>query len=132
MVGILLITHAPLGRAFIEAVTHVYKDLPDKLEALDVIADQDPGEVRRLASEAILRLNDGSGVLVLTDMIGATPANCTQSLCVPGEVEVVFGLWATALMLLRAIGYRNNTLETLIEMALTGGQKGVCRVAAKI
>jgi PTS system ascorbate-specific IIA component len=53
MVGILLITHAPLGRAFIEAVTHVYKDPPEKLEALDVIADQDPGEVRRLASEAI-------------------------------------------------------------------------------
>ena len=88
MVGILLITHAPLGRAFVEAVTHVYKDPPEKLEALDVLADQDPGEVRRLASEAILRLNDGSGVLVLTDMIGATPANCTQSLCVPGEVEV--------------------------------------------
>ena len=130
MVGILLITHAPLGRAFIEAVTHVYKDPPEKLEALDVIADQDPGEVRRLASEAITRLNDGSGVLVLTDMIGATPANCTQSLCVSGEVEVIAGV--SLPMLLRAIGYRNNTLETLIEMALTGGQKGVCRVAAKI
>jgi PTS system ascorbate-specific IIA component len=130
MVGILLITHAPLGRAFVEAVTHVYKDSPEKLEALDVLADQDPGEVRRLASEAIARLNDGSGVLVLTDMIGATPANCTQSLCVSGEVEVIAGV--SLPMLLRAIGYRNNTLETLIEMALTGGQKGVCRVAAKI
>jgi PTS system ascorbate-specific IIA component len=130
MVGILLITHAPLGRAFIEAVTHVYNDPPEKLEALDVIADQDPSEVRRLASEAIARLNDGSGVLVLTDMIGATPANCTQSLCVTGEVEVIAGV--SLPMLLRAIGYRNNKLEMLIEMALTGGQKGVCRVAAKI
>jgi len=130
MVGILLITHAPLGRAFIEAATHVYKDPPEKLEALDVIADQDPGEVRRLASEAIARINDGSGVLVLTDMLGATPANCTQSLCVSGEVEVIAGV--SLPMLLRAISYRNNALETLIEMALTGGQKGVCRVAAKI
>ena len=95
-----------------------------------MIADQDPGEVRRLASEAIARLNDGSGVLVLTDMIGATPANCTQSLCVSGEIEVIAGV--SLPMLLRVIGYRNNTLETLIEMALTGGQKGVCRVAAKI
>jgi len=68
--------------------------------------------------------------LVLTDMIGATPANCTQSLCVSGEVEVIAGV--SLPMLLRAISYRNNTLETLIEMALTGGQKGVCRVAAKI
>ena len=40
MVGILLITHAPLGRAFIEAVTHVFKAAPERVEALDVIADQ--------------------------------------------------------------------------------------------
>ena len=127
MVGILLITHAPLGRAFIEAVTHVYKDPPQSLEALDVIADQDTNEVRQLATQAIARLNDGSGVLVLTDMLGATPANCTQSLCVPGEIEVIAGV--SLPMLLRAISYRNNPLETLTEMALTGGQKGVCRVA---
>jgi hypothetical protein len=48
----------------------------------------------------------------------------------PGEVEVIAGV--SLPMLLRAIGYRNNKLEMLIEMALTGGQKGVCRVAAKI
>ena len=128
MVGILLITHAPLGRAFIEAVTHVYKDPPQSLEALDVIADQDTNEVRQLATQAIARLNDGSGVLVLTDMLGGTPANCTQSLCVPGEIEVIAGV--SLPMLLRAISYRNNPLETLTEMALTGGQKGVCRVAS--
>ena len=128
MVGILLITHAPLGQAFIEAVTHVYKDPPQSLEALDVIADQDTNEVRQLATQAIARLNDGSGVLVLTDMLGATPANCTQSLCVPGEIEVIAGV--SLPMLLRAISYRNNPLETLTEMALTGGQKGVCRVAS--
>ena len=128
MVGILLITHAPLGRAFIEAVTHVYKDPPQRLEALDVIADQDTNEVRQLATQAIARLNDGSGVLVLTDMLGATPANCTQSLCVPGQIEVIAGV--SLPMLLRAISYRNNPIETLTEMALTGGQKGVCRVAS--
>lgn len=129
MVGILLITHAPLGRAFIEAVTHVYKDPPQRVEALDVVADQDPVEVLSMASDAIKRINDGSGVLVLTDVLGATPANCTQSLCVPGEIEVIAGV--SLPMLLRAISYRNITLETLTEMALTGGQKGVCRVAGK-
>ncbi len=129
MVGILLITHAPLGRAFIEAVTHVYKDPPQRVEALDVITDQDPAEVLSIARDAIKRINDGSGVLVLTDVLGATPANCTQSLCIPGEIEVIAGV--SLPMLLRAIGYRNNTLETLTEMALTGGQKGVCRVAGK-
>ena len=46
MIGILLITHAPLGRAFVEAATHVFRNPPERVEALDVIADQDPDEVR--------------------------------------------------------------------------------------
>lgn len=126
MVGILLITHAPLGRAFIEAVTHVFKAAPERVEALDVIADQEPDEVRRLAREAIARVDDGAGVLVLTDIMGATPCNCTMQLCIPGKVDVVAGV--SMPMLLRAISYRQNELAVVAEMALAGGQKGVCRV----
>ncbi len=126
MIGILLITHAPLGKAFLEAVTHVFRSAPERIESLDVIADQDPDEVRRFAREAISRIDDGSGVLVLTDIVGATPSNCTLQLCVPGKVEVIAGV--SLPMLLRAISYRQNTLENAAEMALAGGQKGVCRV----
>ncbi len=126
MIGILLITHAPLGKAFLEAVTHVFRSAPERIESLDVIADQDPDDVRRLAREAISRIDDGSGVLVLTDIVGATPSNCTLQLCVPGKVEVIAGV--SLPMLLRAISYRQNTLENAAEMALAGGQKGVCRV----
>jgi len=127
MVGILLITHAPLGKAFIEAATHVFRGAPEHLESLDVVADQDPEEVRRLAREAIARMDDGAGVLVLTDIIGATPCNCTLAFCVPGKVEVVAGV--SLPMLLRAISYRHNTLDSVAEMALAGGQRGMCRVA---
>lgn len=127
MVGILLITHAPLGKAFIEAATHVFRGVPEHLESLDVVADQDPEEVRRLAREAIARMDDGAGVLVLTDIIGATPCNCTLAFCVPGKVEVVAGV--NLPMLLRAISYRHNTLDSVAEMALAGGQRGMCRVA---
>jgi mannose PTS system EIIA component len=127
MVGILLITHAPLGKAFIEAATHVFRGVPEHLESLDVVADQDPEEVRRLAREAIARIDDGAGVLVLTDIIGATPCNCTLAFCVPGKVEVVAGV--SLPMLLRAISYRHNTLDSVAEMALAGGQRGMCRVA---
>lgn len=130
MIGILLITHAPLGKAFIEAATHVFRSAPEQLESLDVIADQDPDQVRRLAREAIARIDDGSGVLVLTDIVGATPSNCTLQLCIPGKVEVVAGV--SLPMLLRAISYRRNTLDSVAEMALAGGQKGVCRVEQPI
>ena len=126
MVGILLLTHAPLGQAFIAAATHVFRASPAQVEAIDVIADQNPDEVRALAQAAIARVNDGSGVLVITDVLGGTPANCTLQLCVPGEVEVIAGI--SLPMLLRAITYRHDTLDIVLEMALAGGQNGACRV----
>lgn len=130
MVGILLLTHAPLGRAFIEAATHVFRSLPERLEAIDVIADQSTEEVRRLAQAAIARINDGSGVLVITDVMGGTPSNCTLALCEPGMVEVIAGI--SLPMLLRAITYRHNTLDVAVEMALAGGQNGACRVDNRV
>lgn len=130
MVGILLLTHAPLGQAFIAAATHVFRGVPVQTEAIDVIADQDPDEIRKMAQDAITRINDGSGVLVITDVMGGTPSNCTLQLCVPGEVEVIAGI--SLPMLLRAITYRHNTLDVTVEMALSGGQNGACRVDNRV
>ena len=130
MVGILLLTHAPLGQAFIAAATHVFRGVPVQTEAIDVIADQDPDDIRKLAQQAITRINDGSGVLVITDVMGGTQSNCTLQLCIPGEVEVIAGI--SLPMLLRAITYRHNTLDVAVEMALSGGQNGACRVDNRV
>ena len=89
-----------------------------------------PDEVRRLACEAIVRVNDGACVLVITDVMGDTPSNCTLQLCVPGEVEVIAGI--SLPMLLRAMTYRHNSLDVTVEMALAGGQTGACRVDNRI
>jgi PTS system mannose-specific IIA component len=130
MVGILLLTHTPLGKAFIEAATHVFRGRPERIEAVDVCADQDPGEVNCLANEAIQRLNDGSGVLVITDVMGGTPSNCTLSLAHAGTVEIIAGI--SLPMLLRALTYRHDTLDVVVEMALAGGQNGAVRVDNRI
>jgi PTS system mannose-specific IIA component len=130
MVGILLLTHAPLGQAFIDAATHVFRSRPERLEAIDVNADQDTAEVRRLATEAICRIDDGSGVLVMTDVMGGTPSNCTLPLSQPGHVEVVAGI--SLPMLLRALTYRNDTVDVVVEMALAGGQSGAVRVDNRV
>jgi PTS system mannose-specific IIA component len=130
MVGILLLTHAPLGQAFIDAATHVFRSRPERLEAIDVNADQDTVEVRRLAAEAICRIDDGSGVLVMTDVMGGTPSNCTLPLSQPGHVEVVAGI--SLPMLLRALTYRNDTVDVVVEMALAGGQNGAVRVDNRV
>ena len=130
MVGILLLTHAPLGQAFIDAATHVFRNRPERLEAIDVNADQDTAEVRRLASESIRRIDDGSGGLVMNDVMGGTPSNCTLPLCEPGHVEVVAGI--SLPMLLRALTYRNDTVDVVVEMALAGGQNGAVRVDNRV
>ena len=92
MVGILLMTHAPLGQAFIAACAHVFRGPTERFEAIDVVADQDLAEVQKLASEAICRLDDGSGVLVITDVKGGTPSNCCNKLADAGRVEVIAGI----------------------------------------
>jgi PTS system mannose-specific IIA component len=130
MIGILLLTHAPLGQAFIDAASHVFRGRPERIEAIDVRADQDPAEVQQLAQAAIARVDDGSGVLVITDVMGGTPSNCTLQLCQPGYIEVIAGV--SLPMLLRAITYRNDTLDVVVEMALAGGQGGVVRVDNRV
>ncbi|MBC7454697.1 MAG: PTS fructose transporter subunit IIA [Massilia sp.] len=130
MVGILLLTHAPLGKAFIEAVTHVFRAPTERFEAIDVNADQDIAEVHALARAAIARLDAGSGVLVITDIKGGTPSNCCNSLALPGRVEVIAGI--SLPMLLRAITYRRDSLDVVVEMALAGAQSGAVRVDSRV
>jgi PTS system ascorbate-specific IIA component len=130
MVGILLMTHAPLGQAFITAVAHVFRGPTERFEAIDVTADQDLAEVHELARQAIARLDDGDGVLVITDIKGGTPSNCCNALAEAGRVEVIAGI--SLPMLLRAITYRRDTLDVVVEMALAGAQNGAVRVDNRI
>ncbi|MGX4644078.1 PTS sugar transporter subunit IIA [Massilia sp. SYSU DXS3249] len=130
MVGILLLTHAPLGQAFIAAVAHVFRGPTERFEAIDVVADEDTHTVHERAREAIARLDEGDGVLVITDIKGGTPANCCNSLASDGHVEVIAGI--SLPMLLRAITYRRDTLDVVVEMALAGAQNGAVRVDNRI
>jgi PTS system ascorbate-specific IIA component len=130
MVGLLLMTHAPLGSAFLQAAEHVFRSKPEHLEAIDIVADQNTDEINQLAREAIKRLNDGSGVLVLTDIMGGTPSNCCRQLGDPSEVAVIAGI--SLPMLLRAITYRMDNLDVVVEMAIAGGQNGATRIDNRI
>lgn len=130
MIGILLLTHQPLGGAFIAAVSHVFRGQPERLEAIDVVADQDTEEVNRIAKEAIARLDDGSGVLVMTDIMGSTPCNCCNRLADGDHVCVITGV--SMPMLLRALTYRQDTLDVVVEMALQGAQNGARRVDNRV
>ena len=124
MVGILLLTHAPLGEAFLATLTHVYQSRPIAVEVMDIFADQDIEQVQVQAHEVIRALDSGAGVLVFTDICGATPANCAVRLIEAGEpVSLVYGMNLPAL--LRAMCYRNLSLPELTTKVIEGGQRGV-------
>jgi PTS system ascorbate-specific IIA component len=84
-------------------------------------------ERRRDIVAAVEQFNDGSGVILLTDMFGGTPSNLAISVMDAGRVEVVAGV--NLPMLLRAVSYRNEPLDVLVQRALTGGTAGVMQVA---
>ena len=123
MIGILLITHGTFGEALIQNVCHVLNKHPPLIAQLGVAAQDDPLDVLPLAKLLLNEVDGGKGVLVMTDIYGASPANLVLKLLEPGRVEGVAG--ASLPMLLRAITYRNKGMETMIAKAISGGRDGV-------
>lgn len=123
MIGILLITHGSFGEALVQNACHVLNKRPSQLNQLGVAAQDDPLDLLPLAREMLRLVDNGSGVLVLTDIFGATPANLATKLLEPGRIEGLTGV--NLPMLLRALTYRDKGMETLLTRARDGGRDGV-------
>lgn len=123
MIGILLITHGTFGESLIQNVCHAFHHRPPQLGQIGVAAQDGPDDILPLAKRWLSELDTGSGVLILTDMLGATPSNITQQLLETGRVEGIAGV--SLPMLLRALTYRNGSMETLLQKAISGGRDGV-------
>jgi PTS system ascorbate-specific IIA component len=126
MIGILLVTHGTLGESLIQTAIHVLNKRPARLRQLGVTAQDDPLQLLPQAQALVKELDDGSGVLVLTDMYGGSPSNISAKLIVPGKVEAVAGV--SLPMLIRALTYREKPLDVMITKAISGGCEGVMRV----
>jgi PTS system ascorbate-specific IIA component len=126
MIGILIIAHDTLGDSLVQAVTHVLGSRPPQFEAFAVRAGDDPLLLLPRAREAVRRLDDGDGVLVVSDIFGATPCNLACKLLQAGRVEGMAG--ASLPMLVRAFTYRTRGMETLLKKAVSGGCDGVMRI----
>lgn len=123
MIGILIMAHGSLGNSLLECAKHVVGKEPQQLAVMAVSNEDDPNLVLPQAQALIEELNSGEGVLVLSDMYGATPCNIVGKLLQPGLVEGVAGI--NLPMLIRTITYRHEPLATLIEKAVSGGREGV-------
>jgi PTS system ascorbate-specific IIA component len=123
MVGILIVAHGAFGEALIHCASHVLGKRPLRVRQLGVTVHDDPDAILPQARDLARSLNEGDGVLVLTDMIGATPSNIAARLAVPGNVEVVGGV--SLPMLIRALTYRTQPLAVVVDKAISGGCEGV-------
>jgi mannose PTS system EIIA component len=127
MIGILIIAHGTLGESLIQCACHVLNKRPPRVQQLGVTAQDDPLFLLPQARALVKDLDDGGGVLILSDMYGGTPANIAAKLLVPGRVEGVAGV--NLPMLIRTLTYRDRPLATLLTKAVSGGCEGVMRIA---
>ena len=123
MIGILLITHGSFGEALVQNACHVLNKRPVHVNQLGVSAQDDPLDLLPLALQMLKLVDNGDGVLVLTDIFGASPSNLAIKLLEPGRVEGLTGV--NLPMLLRALTYREKGMEILLQRARDGGRDGV-------
>ena len=126
MIGILIIAHDTLPDSLVKAVTHVLGTRPPQFETLSVASHDDPFHLLPAAKETVRKLDTGDGVLVFSDIYGATPCNLASKLLQPGHVEVVAGV--NLPMLVRAFTYRAKGMDMMIRKAISGGCDGVVRI----
>ena len=124
-VGILLVTHTGIGTALVAIASGMLRgNLPLKVEAFEVPFDGDPDTLLPQASAALRRVDGGHGVLVLTDLYGATPSNLAARLSRLGTpVRRVSAL--SLPMLLRVMNYADLPLDELPAVAAAGARNGV-------
>ncbi len=126
MVGILIIAHGNLGDSLIHCAQHVFSGQELPLRQLGVTVHDDPATMLPKALELIREVDSGAGILVLTDMYGATPSNIACRLLEAGKIEGVSGV--SMPMLVRALTYRDSPLATVVEKTLSGGREGIVHI----
>ena len=123
MIGVVIVSHGALGEALIHAASHVLGKRPLSVRQVGITVHDDPEAMHAQARDLVELVDDGSGVLVLTDIYGATPGNIALRLLQPGRVEGISGV--SLPMLVRALTYRDQPLSAVVAKALSGGHEGV-------
>ena len=123
---IFIIAHAPLAQALKACAMHVYPECSSEVLALDVQANDTP-EQSLQAARQLWQGVEANDVLVLTDVLGATPANVAQLWARERKAKIVAGV--NLPMLLRSVCYRNEPMDALLQRAMTGGALGVVEIS---
>lgn len=122
-IGLLIISHDDVGSALLETASHMLGQCPLKVELLSASRDADPDVLLNTGRDLVGLLDEGDGILVLTDLYGSTPSNIAKQLLDDDRVRIVTGV--NLPMLIRVLNYPQLQLDQLAEKAVSGGRDGV-------
>lgn len=122
-VGLVIVTHGDIGKSLIGAAEFILGQPLDRIACIAVRQSGTEIPDMEIMRDAIGSVDDGDGVLVLTDLACASPSNIVEQLMQDRQARVVSGINLS--MLLRAWNYRDDPLEKLAERAFKGGIKGI-------
>jgi mannose PTS system EIIA component len=123
MIGLLIVAQTDLAQGMLGAAAHTMGSCPLKVEVVGVNYSEMPEIITQHVREAVARVDEGDGVLILTDVYGATHTNAANRVLVRGHIEMITGL--NVPMLLKVLNYRSLPLDDLIDKALSGGSGGI-------
>lgn len=121
MIGLVLVTHGNLARELIAALEHVVGEQPE-VRAVCIGPDDDMEQRRQDILDSAKAVDDGDGVVVLTDMFGGTPSNLAISIMDKAQIEVIAGV--NLPMLIKLASVRDTeTLSNAVSAAQEAGRK---------
>lgn len=126
MIGILIISHDELGESFIHCAAHIFGEKPQLLINQAISIQDEPDVIVNQAKKLVEKLDQGDGVLIMTDIYGATPCNIASRLIQSGKVACLAGI--NLPMLVRTLNYRHESLLVVVEKALAGGKEGIMQI----
>ncbi len=122
-VGLLIITHQNIGRTLVDAAYSMLSARPLEAHTLEVGLDCNTDTVTDKALSLVRQIDQGDGVLILSDVYGSTPSNIAMTLLEQPNVAAVSGL--NLPMLIRVFNYPGLPLPQLADKAKTGGRDGI-------
>ena len=126
MIGILLVTHGEIGKSLIDCASHILDNNPTSLQFLSINSNNDLNHYSDIISQKIYKLDNGDGVLILTDIYGATPCNLLKKFITKNKVTVITGV--NLPMLIKAISDRKDNLNILVNDCLNCAKKNIKKI----
>ena len=120
MIGIVIVAHGGLAKEYHAAVEHVVGK-QDRLIAVSTGPDDDREQKKLEICAAADSVDEGDGVVVVTDMFGGSPSNLSLFACRPSDRKILYG--ANLPMLVKLAKCRNRNIDEAIQASLTAGRK---------